>query len=134
MRTKFTSLFTLSIILAVSLGCGMFDRVQKTVSGSENANSNKTLTDKAVDAAVGEERIGVPECDEVMDFLIAEANDPDDDFVTKAFKKTALNKFRKEIKKGVEENKADKVELAETCKDFKKNLVTFKAEEEGNKR
>ncbi len=49
-----------------------------------------------------------------------------------SLKKTALNKFRAQIKKGVEENNTNKVELANTCKDFKKNLDTFKSEEESN--
>jgi len=133
MQNKFPAIFATLIILAVGVGCGMVDRVQKTVTGSENtnANSNKMLTDTAVDKVVGEDRIGVPECDEVMDFLVAQANDPDDNFVTKAVKTTLLNKFRDRMKRSIEEQKANKVELAKTCKDFKTNLDTSK--EESNK-
>ena len=113
MQNKFPAIFATLIILAVGVGCGMVDRVQKTVTGSENtnANSNKTLTDTAVDKVVGEDRIGVPECDEVMDFLVAQANDPDDNFVTKAVKTTLLNKFRDRMKRSIEEQKANKVDL-----------------------
>ena len=134
MKNKFAVIFTSIVLLSIGLGCGLVDRMQKTATSSENANSNKTLTDKAVDTAVGEERIGVPECDEVMDYLAAEANNPDDNFVTKAVKTTLLNKFRAQIKKSLEEEKADKVELAKTCKDFKKNLDTYKAEEDNKKK
>lgn len=133
MRNRFLAIFTTLIIFTVGLGCGLMDRMEKTATGSENTNTNKTLSDKAIDTVAGEARIGVPECDEVMDYLSAEANNPDDNFVTKAVKKTALNKFRSQIKKGVEENNTNKVELAKTCKDFKKNLDTFKSEEESNK-
>lgn len=118
------------------MGCGMADRVQKTVTGSENTNSNvknKTLTDSALETVAGEDKFGVSECDEVMDFLVAQANDPDDNFVTKAVKTTLLNKFRDRMKRSIEEQKANKVELAKTCKDFKRNLDTSKAEEESNK-
>lgn len=133
MKNKFTVIFTTLILLSICLGCGLVDRVKKTVTGPENVNSNKTLTDKAVDTAVGEEKIGVPECDEVMDFFTAEANNPDDDFVTKAVKATVLNKMKESFKKSLEENKTDRVELAKTCKDFKVNLDKYKAEQESKK-
>lgn len=117
-------------ILTAVLGCGFVDRIQQGDSGSANAaNSNKTITDKAVDTAVGESKIGVPECDEAMDMLAAEANNPDDGFVTKAVKATFLNKIKDAIKRSVEENKNDKAELAKTCTEFKTQLQKYKAEE-----
>jgi hypothetical protein len=115
--------------MAAGLACGMIDRV----TGSESGNSNATLTDKAVDTAVGESKIGVPECDEVMDMLAAEANNPDDNFVTKAVKGTVLNRIKESIKTSVEENKNDKVELAKNCREFKTQLQKYKAEEETKK-
>lgn len=115
------------------LGCGLVDRIQKTATGPETANSNKTLTDKAVDTTVGESKIGVAECDEVMDMLAAEANNPDDGFVTKAVKATFLNKIRDAIKRSVEENKNDKAELAKNCLEFKTQLQKYKAEQEAKK-
>ena len=79
--------------MLATLGCGIVERVQKEVTGSGgSSNSNKSLSDRAVDTAVGESRIGVPECDEVMDLINAEMNNPDDDFVTKAIKATVLNR------------------------------------------
>ncbi len=111
----------------------MVDRVQKSVTGSENTNSNKTLTDKAVDTTVGEEKIGVPECDEVVDMLTAEMNNPDDNFVVKAGKSMVLNKIKQSIKESVEKNKNDTVEMAKNCKEFKRELDKYKAEEEKKK-
>lgn len=117
------------MILGAVLGCGFVERIQRTESNSNTANANKTITDKAVDTAVGESKIGVPECDEVMDMLAAEANNPDDGFVTKAVKATFLNKIKEAIKRSVEENKGDPVELAKTCKEFKSQLQKYKAEQ-----
>ena len=122
-------LFVTVIVLPVLLGCGLADRVQKAVgnepstnSSRTNANSNKTLTEKAVDTTVGEKKIGIPECDEAIDVLEAQANNPDDNFVTKAVKKTALNTFREQLKKNLEDNKTDKKEVAKFCTEFKKNM------------
>ena len=115
------------------MGCGFVERLQTSESGSNSANANKTITDKAVDTAVGESKIDVPECDEVMDMLAAEANNPDDGFVTKAVKATFLNKIKEAIKQSVEENKNDKAELAKTCTEFKTQLQKYKAEQEAAK-
>ncbi len=133
MKNRVSGSVALFILLTVGLGCGLVERIQKTATGPESSNSNKTLTDKAVDTTVGEAKIGVPECDEVMDLLAAEANDPDDNFVTKAVKATFLNRIRDSIRASVEENKNDKEELAKTCREFKSQLQKFKAEQEANK-
>ena len=116
------------IILPLAIGCGLIDRAQKAVTESEtnsvtNSSSNKTLTDKAVDTAVGEKTTGIPECDEAMNILAEQANDPDDNFVVKAGKKTALNMFRDQLKQSLEENKTDKTEVTKFCKEFRDNLV-----------
>jgi hypothetical protein len=70
----------------------------------------------------------------VMDMLAAEANNPDDGWVTKAIKATFLNQIREKVKKSIEENKSDKVELAKQCRDFKTQLEKYKAEENANKK
>ena len=122
-------LFGIAIVLPVLLGCGLADRVEKAVSNEPatnssraNVNSNKTITDKAVDSTIGEKKIGIPECDEAMDVLEAQANNPDDNFVAKAVKKTMLNTFREQLKKNLEDNKTDKKEVAKFCIEFKKNM------------
>jgi len=116
----------LAVVLIVGFGCGLADRVRQATEGetntTTNVNANKSLTDKAVDTAVGEKKIGIPECDEAVDLLTAQAEDPDDNFVTKAVKKTALNTFRDQLKKNLEENKTDKKEVAKFCTEFRDNL------------
>ena len=129
MKNKFTTITVSLVLLFVSLGCGLSDQVQKTVGGTDNTNSNKTLSDRAVDTAVGEEKIGVAECDEVMDMLTAEANNPDDGYIVKAGKAVFFNRVKESIRKSVEQNKGDPKEIAKNCREFKAELEKFKAEE-----
>ncbi len=121
-----------AILVAAVLGCSSINPFSEKKSGTSSSSSNKTITDKAVDTAVGEQKIGVPECDEVMDMLAAESNNPDDNFVSKAIKATFLNKIKESIKKSVEENKTDKAEMAKNCREFKSQLEKYKAEEKAN--
>ena len=131
------------VVLVAGFGCGIMNRVQKSVAESNSnavtespaANTNKTFTDTAVDTAVGEKKIGIDECDQAMDILEAQANNPDDNFVTKAVKKTMLNTFREQLKKSLEENKSDKKAVAKFCREFKENMEDSIEEEkeEANK-
>lgn len=119
---NFASITVLSAALLAVLGCGMAERIQQEVSKTDNTNSNKTITDKAVETTVGESTTGVPECDEVMDLLASYANNPDDNFVVKAGKQMLVNKVRDTLKASIEENKTDKVQLAKDCKEAKTEL------------
>ncbi len=133
MKSAISLFLALAMVVGAGLGCGMIGRIQEKVTGSEgggSSNSNKNLTDKAVDTAVGESKIGVPECDEVMDAITAELNNSDENFVTKAIKATVLNRIKDGIKQSVEDNKTDKVEMAKTCKEFKTQFEKYKAEEQ----
>ena len=85
-------------------------------------SSNKSLTDRATDVVTEGEKIGIPECDELMDYFRSKIENEDTDFVTKAILKTMESQFREGIKKSIEENKADRTETAKFCKEFKKNL------------
>ncbi|MEO8043183.1 MAG: hypothetical protein ABI646_11275 [Acidobacteriota bacterium] len=131
-------LLLLTVILFAGFGCGMIDRARKAAAEPDtnttkiDVNSNKSLTDTAVDSAVGEKKIGIVECDEALDMLTAQANDPDDNFVTKAVKKTAINTFRDRVKKSLEESKTDKKEVAKFCREFKDNLKESASEENTN--
>lgn len=118
-----------AIFLTSVLGCGLFG------SGKSDSTSgkDKTTTDKVVDKTVGSTKIGVPECDEVMESIEAELNNSEDDFVTKAIKATVLNRFKDGIRESVEKNPTDKAELAKTCKEFKTQFEKYKAEEQSRK-
>lgn len=133
MKNKIAIILVGAIILLVVLGCGSLNPLSsKEKTNTKTPASNKTLTDKAVDTTVGDEKIGVPECDEVMDMLTAEANNPDDNFIVKAGKALVFNKIKQSIKDSVEQNKNDKTELAKTCKEAKVQLEKSKAEQEKN--
>ena len=127
MKNPIQFLTVITVLVCVGLGCGF-------VGGSDadsGANgSNKTITDKAVDTTVGRSKIGVPECDEVIDAIEAEMNDPDDNFVVKAAKATVLNRIKDGIRESVEQNQNDKVELAKTCREFKVQFEQYKAEQQ----
>jgi hypothetical protein len=115
------TLFFAAAFLIATLGCGLVSRIQEETSGT--SNSNKTLGDKAVDVAVGDTKIGIKECDDVVDILNEQINDPDESFVTKSVKRTILNQFREQLKQSLEENQADKKQVTQFCAEFKKNLV-----------
>ncbi len=128
MKNRFTTILACALLVAVVLGCSAINPFSEKPAG--NTASNKTLTDKAVDTTVGEEKIGIPECDEVMDLLTAEANNPDDNFIIKAAKGVFINKIKETIRTSVEENKTDKTQLAKDCKQAKAELEKYKAEEQ----
>ena len=128
MKNKVSLIAVLFILGSVGLGCGSIN----PFSGPKDTGTtkDKSLTDKGVDVTVGRSKIGVPECDEVIDLIEAEMNNPDDNFVTKAVKATVLNRIKDGIRESVEKNKQDTVELAKTCKEFKVQFEKFKAEEQ----
>ncbi len=130
MKNKFALLSVVIIITSVALGCSSINPLADKKTTSNQPGSNKSLTDKAVDTAVGEQKIGVPECDDVMDMLSEYANNPDDGFVVKAGKAIVVNKIKESIKKAAEDNNTDKAEMAKTCKEAKVELEKYKAEED----
>ncbi len=121
-------LLVLTIILFAGFGCGALDKAKRAAAEPDTnaskieVNSNKSLTDAAVDAASGEKKIGIVECDDALAILAAQADDPDDSFVTKALKKTALKTFRDQVNKKLDEQKADRKEVAKYCKEFRDSL------------
>ena len=137
MKNQFVIVIVCTMLIAAVLGCSSINPFSEKGKKTSPSSANKSLTDKGVDTVVGEETTGVPECDDVMEMLAAEANNPDDNFVTKAIKATFLNKIKESIKKAIEDNKNKNAnanaDLAKTCTDFKKQLIKYKAEEEQKK-
>ena len=123
MKNKLHLVLSVIAVIVVGLGCGFIQ------SGSDTGtNSNRSLTDKAVDKTVGKSNIGIPECDQLIDAIDVELNNPDDNFVTKAAKATVLNQIKDSIRQSIEENKNDKTEVAKACKEFKVQFEKFKAD------
>jgi len=128
MRNHVQFLAAIVIVIFVGLGCSFIGNDSATSS-----NSNATLTDKAVDKTVGKSNIGIPECDEVINAIDAELNNPDDNFVVKAAKATVLNQIKDSIRESIEQNANDKAALANTCKEFKVQFEKYKQEAQSNK-
>ncbi|MEP7214400.1 MAG: hypothetical protein ABI791_15085 [Acidobacteriota bacterium] len=135
-----TSLVLALTLLAAVMGCSIFDRAQKDAGLSNvantnvGANTNKSITDRAIETAVGEDKVGIPECDEVIDILAAQANNPDDNFVIKATKATFLSQFRGQVRKMISNNNSNHTDIAKFCRDFHANLDKSAKESEANKK
>jgi hypothetical protein len=122
MKNILAGLFAGSAILFVGLGCSSINPLGGQEASNTATTENKSLTDKAVDTAVGESKIGVPECDEVADMLTAFANDPNDNWVVKGAKSMAANRIKDALKTSIEENQTDKAQLAKDCVELKVEL------------
>lgn len=134
MKNKSLSIAAAAMLIAAGLGCGVAEKAGNSAAGGNaNTSANKSITEKAMDTAVGESKVGIPECDEAIDILAAQANDPDDNIVTKAAKATALKRFREEVKDRLEAGKADKAKVAKYCSDFRSNIERYQGTPETNK-
>ncbi len=127
MKNKFAFFISLTILFVAVLGCSYYNPLQSNSNSA--ANDNRTMSDKAIDSTVGGEKIGVPECDAIVDFFAERAKSPDDDIITKAAREYAIGKIRESFKQSMEEHKGDKTAMAKECRDFKAQLDKFKSEE-----
>jgi hypothetical protein len=128
MKNKFV-FFTVAAILFVSvLGCSFYNPLE----GSSNSasNDNRALSDKATDSTIGEQKLGIPECDEIFDFFAEQTRSPEDDFITKAAREYALNTIRESFKQSLDEHQGDKTAMAKECRKLKTQIDKFKAEQD----
>ena len=128
MKNKSTYFTILLVVLSVGLGCGISEQIQKQVTDNSNAVNadNKTVVDNAVDTAVGGEKIGVQECDELYNYvgdLVTKGEN--ENFATKAARQYFLNRIREQVKTSIEQNKNDKVQMAKDCKDYRRQIDAF---------
>jgi hypothetical protein len=133
MKNKNTTTLALIILTAAVLGCSSINPF-KDKSKGEQKSTDKTVTDKTIDSSIDGERIGIPECDAIIDDLAAETVSKDEGYIVKAFRAYYVSKIREAIKKSVEENKNDPAKLAVECKKIKDQLDKYKAEEEEKKK
>ena len=129
MKNKFASLISLAVLFVSILGCSYYNPLD---GSSNSADDNRTLSDKTIDATIGKEKIGVPECDEIVDFFADQTKSADDDFITKAAREYALNQIRESFKQSMEEHKGDKTAMAKDCREIKTQLDKFKTEDNTN--
>ena len=139
MKNKSIIFAVLLITLTIGLGCGISDKVQKAVNGTNNANAanadNKTIAEKAVDTAFGEEKIGVQECDELYDYIAGLiTKSENEDYLARAARQYFLNRIREQIKATVEQNKNDKAQMAKDCKEYRRRIDSFINQQSSNQK
>jgi len=125
MKNSSTLIFSLILIGTFGLGCSLVGHAEKKEDVTKN-EPGRSLTERGIDVVVGEKKIGIRECDEVIDFFNREIDDPEDGVVAKAVKKTVLNQLKDQFRQAIEENKTDRTELAKVCREFKQNLEIYK--------
>ncbi len=131
MNNQISLILVAALILTMGLGCSLLG---SQGSGSSSDQKDRTISDDVVDKTVGRSKIGVPECDEVMDLIEAELSNSEDGTITKAIKATILNRIKDGIKQAVEQDGSNTQDLAATCKEFKTQFDRFKAEEASKNR
>ncbi len=141
MKNKTILIFAVSIIFLFILGCGITDSIKKSIGG-EQTNANSTAPTKPTDendkpenpevtgTTPDEEKIGIPECDEVFEMLTEQMKPKEDEtYITKATRQTILNSIRDSFKESIK-NEKDKEKLTRNCKKYLEQLKKYKAEED----
>ncbi len=137
MKNYATLIFAVSLIFVIGSGCGITERIQKTL-GTNSAETNSGARANQTDAGNIEitetnpdgEKIGIAECDEVFE-LLTEGMKPkeDDTYVTKATREFYLNKIRESFRESIKTEK-DREKLQKNCAQYLEQLKKYKAEEE----
>lgn len=137
MKNKIILLSVLAILLGLVLGCSSlnpFSGGSKSTdkSASTKPDGEKSTSDEVIEAVVVE-KTGVPECDDLIDFISSQAQSSDDNYVAKATREFMFNRIREALRKSIEEDKNKPEELAKKCTEYKTQLETYKAKEDEEK-
>jgi hypothetical protein len=135
MKNKFALVSVLFIGLFAALGCSSLNPFGADAPASNTssnrtantANANKSLTDQAVDTVASQSSTGVPECDTLANELTVFANNPDDNFAVRMGKQLIANQIKESIRTTVEENQADKAQIAVACKELRTEFEKYKS-------
>ena len=125
MRNKITTLFAIPLLLFTVLGCGSLNPLSGIVSSGSESNSPANPSGETL----GVDRVGIEECDAVIDELAGQAASADDGYIVKSIKGYYVDKVREALTKSVEENKGDPEKLRAECIKFKAQLDKYRAEE-----
>lgn len=124
-------------VLGCNCGFGNFGQTETPTDKtkpSSTQNDNRSVTDKAIEQVADGETTGVQECDDLMKFINEQSQSPDDNWVTKGIRDYIFGQIKKSLKESIEQNKGDKVKMAEQCKDLKDKLdKQLQAEKEKQK-
>lgn len=125
MKNKIISNIALFVLVFTFSGCTYINEYT-------NSNSNKTLAEKAVNEATGEKKIGIKECDDLMDDIATQNKSKDDNIIKQAAREYFLNEMRDSIRKKVEENKKDPAKQAQDCKQYQEQFDKYFKENNAN--
>lgn len=121
MKNKLNLLIVLAVmVFVIGCSCGnlgnMFSDEKQTGS---SPSSDKTLTDKTIETIADGETTGVQECDDFIKFIAEQSQSADDNWVTKGMRDYIVGQIKKSLRESIEQNKNDKVKMAEQCKDLR---------------
>ncbi len=135
MKNKLNVIVVFSILLILVLGCSFYNPLSDSSnSGNSQTSQNKSWSDQAVDSTVGEEKIGIPECDEIIEFFAEQSKSEDENFLTKAARGYAMNKIRESFRQSIEKNQGDTAKMVKECREFKVQLDKYKPDGNVNKK
>lgn len=120
MKNKTIKIIVIFTFLLGSFGCSYIDRYTNSSS-----NSNKTVAEKGVDDVSGEKKIGVKECDDLMDQIERDNKKQDDNFISEAARRVFANEIRDKVRKNIEENKKDPAKQAQECKQYQEQYDKY---------
>lgn len=127
MKNKHSMLMVLPILLFIGLGCGTVTDMASSQTEAPIANTVSNAVNNPENLM--REKTGVAECDQLIDFIADQSKSQDEGYIARAAKEFFFNQIRQKIKENVEQNKSNPQEMAKNCKDFKKQIDAFAAEE-----
>lgn len=140
MKNKLNILLVLLLIVFVAMGCGMVERVQRMTSDEPASNSqptstesNKTITDQAIESVADGETTGVKECDDAIRFINDQLKTPDDNWMTKGIKDYVAGQIKRQIREAIAQNQGDTKQMAQQCTDLKNSFEKNLKEEQQKK-
>lgn len=130
-KNRFAVVALLALLLTV-VGCSRLNPLSSKESPSATKPQASSSPSTGAPESTGETS-GVPECDQAIDIINRETNNPDDNFITRAAKTTILNRIKDGIKKAVDESKtkgnSNTEDLVKTCREFRDQLEKNLAEQ-----
>lgn len=129
MKNLSVSISAIFLLMLAGFGCNYLDQARELA----NSNSNKSTVEKGVDTVQGEKKIGVKECDDLMDELEKSNKKEGEDLISEAARRVFVNELREKIRKSIEENKKDPAKQAQECKQYKEQYDKWFKEKNNNK-
>lgn len=124
MKNTSGALATLAILFLFVLACGGNPFAE---SGARTPTTNgvaSSPTPPVANATPGTTTAatGVRECDEVVDALTSQMDNPEDNFAVRAIKNYAISSAKESLKQAIENNKNNMSDLTKRCQDIKREL------------